>query len=250
MRLIFTIALILTNTIPYPIQAIAQTQKLTQTNNNTSRPALKLPKGSPTMGTVTGRRQGMGSRDNCPAVATQLTALVPSLPKNDVGGLTISERPTFLFYVPYTSNLPNANAQFTLNDSADNKIYTSPVALPSKPSVVAVSLPAHVILQENQTYHWYFKVNCSQQQAANVSIYVEGGIQRIKLNTIILQQLEAAKPQQKAVIYADNGIWFDAINTLVQLSRSNPNDTSIKADWQSLLLSVGLESLSSFPFSF
>jgi Domain of Unknown Function (DUF928) len=254
MRLIFTIALIFSSTIPYPIQAIAQTQKPTQTKKNTAQPALRLPKGSPRMGTVTGRRQGMGSRDNCPAVVTQLTALVPepSLPNNDndVGGLTISERPTFLFYVPYTSNLQNANAQFTLNDSADNEIYTNPVALPSKPGVVAVSLPPNVTLQENQTYHWYFKVSCSQQQAGNVPIYVEGGIQRIKLNPSILQQLEAATPQQKAVIYADNGIWFDSISTLVSLHRSNPNDTSIKAGWQSLLLSVGLESVSNFPFSF
>jgi Domain of Unknown Function (DUF928) len=249
MKLIVTIALIFGSIIPYPMQAIAQTQKPVQTKSNTLRPVLKLPKGSPRMGTVTGRRQGMGSRDNCPAVATELTALVPSSPNHHTGGLTTSEQPTFFFYLPYTNNLPGANAQFTLKDSADNEIYTNPVALPSKPSVIAVPLPPNVALQENQTYHWYFKVSCAQQQKANVPIYVEGGIQRIKLNPSISQQLEAATPQQKAVIYADNGIWFDSIDTLVQLHRSNPNDISVKVDWQSLLLSADLESVSNFPFS-
>jgi hypothetical protein len=249
MKLIVTIALIFGSIIPYPMQAIAQTQKPVQTKSNTLRPVLKLPKGSPRMGTVTGRRQGMGSRNNCPAVSTELTALVPSSQNNDIGGLTISEQPTFFFFLPYTNNLPDTNAQFTLKDSADNEIYTNPVALPSQPGIIAVSLPPNVALQENQTYHWYFKVSCSQQQAANVPIYVEGGIQRIKLNPIISQQLEAATPQQKSVIYADNGIWFDSINTLVQLHHSNPSNNSIKTDWQSLLLSAGLDSMSNFPFS-
>lgn len=249
MKFVVIIALVFGSTFPYPIPAIAQTQKPAQTKLNTVRPVLKLPKGSPRMGTVTGRRQGMGSRDNCPAVATELTALVPSSPNNDTGGLTTSERPTFLFYLPYTNNLPGANAQFTLKDSADNAIYTNPVALPSQPSVIAVNLPANVSLQENQTYHWYFKVSCAQEKKANVPIYVEGGIQRVKLNPSISQQLETATPQQKAVIYADNGIWFDSVNTLVQLHRSNPHDISVKAYWQSLLSSAGLESVSNFPFS-
>lgn len=230
------------------MHVIAQTQKPAQTTPNTSRPRFIPPKVPIKIGAVSGRRTGMGSRANCPAVTTELTALVPS-ESNFVGGLTVSEKPSFWFYVPYTNNLSGANAHFTLLDDAGNKIYNNPIALPGKPSLVSVTLPSNIPLQENKTYGWYLKVHCTQQNSPRVPIYVEGKIQRIKLNPTITQELETATPQQKAMIYAANGIWFDSINTLAQLRLSNFNDKSIESDWKSLLQSVGLESVNNFPFS-
>ncbi|BAZ16734.1 hypothetical protein NIES4071_86120 [Calothrix sp. NIES-4071] len=253
MKWIFLTALILTNTIQYPMQAIAQTQKPTPTKP-TSRPVFIPPKLPPNIGTVSGRRTGMGSRDSCSATATQLTALVPSQSapaskqtstseKEVVGGLTTSSRPKFWFYVPYTSSVPspNSNAQFTLQDNEGNEVYRNQVALPLKPSVINVTLPSNVTLQVDKPYQWFFKIRCTQQ-AASIPIYVEGSIQRVNLHPNIASQLEAATPQQKAVIYAANGIWFDSINILAQLRSSN------EADWQSLLQSVGLSNVSNVPF--
>ncbi|NJL09662.1 MAG: DUF928 domain-containing protein [Calothrix sp. SM1_7_51] len=44
-------------------------------------------------------------------------------------------------------------------------------------------------------------------------------------------------------LYAANGIWFDSITLLAQLRQKNPNDSSLAADWQSLLQSIKLENL-------
>jgi Domain of Unknown Function (DUF928) len=257
MKWIFLTALILSSTIQYPMQAIAQTQKPTPTKPKpTSRPVFIPPKLPPNVGTVSGRRTGMGSRDNCSATSTELTALVPShsapatkqtstSQKEVVGGLTTSSQPTFWFYVPYTSSVasPNSNAQFTLQDNEGNEIYKSQVALPLSPSVINVTLPSNVALQVDKPYQWFFKIRCTQQQAASIPIYVEGSIQRVNLSPNVISQLEAATPQQKAAIYAANGIWYDSINILAQLRSSN------EAEWQSLLQSIGLNHISNIPFS-
>ncbi len=253
---ILTIALILSSTTQYPIQVTAQTSKpvttkqLNSSSRQRTKPVFVLPKTPAGLSTVSGRRTGMGSRDNCPDVATELTALVPLQKQQKdqsssevVGGVTTSERPTFWFYVPYTNDAPNLNAQFILKDSADNETYRKAIAFPSKPNVISVPLPSNVSLEIGKTYRWYLKVRCSQQ-TARVPIYVDGDIKRVNLDFNVAQQLKAAtNSQQKATIYAANGIWFDSITELTQLHLANPNDASIAADWQSLLESVGLSNI-------
>ncbi|NJL09661.1 MAG: DUF928 domain-containing protein [Calothrix sp. SM1_7_51] len=175
----------------------------------TSRLVFTPPKVPTNAGTVSGRRAGLGSRNNCPRVQTQLTALVPikedkissreniSTPVN-VGGLTTSERPTFWFYLPYTNNDANVSAEFVLEDKQGKNIYSNPVQLQSKPSIISVTLPSSApTLEIGQTYRWYFKVRCNQQVGANPPVYVEGYIQRINLNQNLQQQLLAATNPRK-----------------------------------------------------
>jgi hypothetical protein len=272
MKWMLTIALILSSLTYYPAKVTAQTQQPATTKQpvqptkggtspqqRTSRPVFVWSKTPSRLSTISGRRAGMGSRDNCPAVPTALTALVPlqeeqKLSKQTdkpilgiVEGLTTSERPTFWFYVPYTQDL-TTSAEFILQDSAGNDIYRNAIALPPKPGVIGVSLPSNASLQVGKTYRWYLKVRCNQQQTASVPIYVEGDIQRVNLDSRVMQQSEAAvSPQQKVAIYAKEGIWFDSLTMLAQLRQKNPNDASVAWDWQSLLRSVNLDNVATAP---
>ncbi|WP_272819190.1 DUF928 domain-containing protein [Scytonema hofmannii] len=225
----------------------------------TSRPVFVWPKTPKRLSPVSGRRAGMGSRDNCPTVATVLTALVPlreeqgdskQTDKSSAGiveGLTTSERPTFWFYVPYTKDL-KASAEFSLQDSTGNDIYKDAISLPASPSVIGVSLPSNASLQVGKIYRWYLKIRCDRQKTASVPIYVEGDIQRVNLDSRVMQELQAAvDPRQKVAIYAEEGIWFDSLTILAQLYLSNPKDTSLAADWQSLLRSVNLDNVATDP---
>ncbi|MEH2422190.1 MAG: DUF928 domain-containing protein [Nostoc sp.] len=273
MKWLLTIALILSSTTQYVSEVTAQTKQpvttkqpvqpvrtLTSPQRRTSRPVFVLPKTPPRLSPIFGRRAGMGSRDNCPAVATALTALVPLQKEQKidnqvdksvvdiVGGLTISERPTFWFYIPYTQDLTNSIAEFILQDNTGNDIYRNAIALPLKPGVIGISLPETVTsLEVAKTYHWYLKLHC-KQQTGSVLIYVEGDIQRIHLDFRVMQQLEATtNPRQKIIIYAKEGIWFDALTMLAQIRLSNPNDASVEEDWKSLLQSVNLDNIAKAP---
>ncbi|AUB34441.1 LysM repeat [Nostoc flagelliforme CCNUN1] len=273
MKWLLTTALILSSTTQYPAQLIAQTKQPATTKQpvqpvrtpaspqqRSSRPVFVLPKIPARLSPISGRRAGMSSRDNCSAVPTALTALVPLQQEKKVGkltdksvigivqGLTTSERPTFWFYVPYTQDLANSSAKFILQDSAGTNIYEDAIALPPEPSVIGVSIPKNATsLEVGKTYRWYLIVSC-KQQTASVPVYVEGDIQRINLDSRVMQQLEAADdPRQKIVIYAKEGIWFDALTMLAQIRVSNPNDASVKEDWQSLLQSVNLGNISTAP---
>ncbi|MEH2165232.1 MAG: DUF928 domain-containing protein [Nostoc sp.] len=272
MKWILTTALILSSTTQYSAQVTDQT-KQSVTNKQlaqpvqtpaspqqpTSRPVFILPKAPAPLSPVSGRRAGMGSRDNCPAVSTPLTALVPFQEEQKVGkqtnksiigtveGLTTLERPTFWFYIPYTKDLSNSSAEFSLQDSAENDVYRNAIALPSKPSIISISLPSTASLKVNKTYRWYLKVRC-MQDTASIPVYVEGDIKRINLDSRVMQQLEATNaPRQKIIIYAEKGIWFDALNMLAQIHISNYNDASVQQDWQSLLQSINLDNIATVP---
>lgn len=272
MKWILTTALILSSTTQYPVQVTAQTkQPLTNKQptqpdktpaspqQRTSRPVFILPKVPARLSPVSGRRAGMGSRDNCRAVTTPLTALVPFQEEQKIAGqtnksiigvvegLTTSERPTFWFYIPYTKDLSNSSAEFSLQDSAENDVYRNAIALPSKPSIVGISLPSTASLEVDKTYRWYLKVRCNQE-TASIPVYVEGDIKRINLDERVMQQLEAAnEPRQKIIIYAEKGIWFDALNMLAERRISNYKDASVEEDWQSLLQSINLDNIATMP---
>jgi hypothetical protein len=272
-KLILASALALSSTLQYSAQVTAQTKLPTNTKppvqpvknppvppgltNGTSQPVFVPPKPPAGLSTISGRRSGMGSRNDCPGVETPLTALVPfqerlatskqantSTPV-DVWGLTTSERPVFWFYVPYN----NMSAEFVLQDSEETEIYKQQnITLTANSGVIGVSLPSTVTpLQVGKTYRWFLKVRCNQQ-TTSVPVYVEGNIQRVKLNPSLEQQLQETTDQrQKIAIYAAHGIWFDALTMLAQLRFANSHDGSLAADWQSLLQSGGLGNIAAFP---
>lgn len=208
----------------------------------------------PSNGAPSGRQRGAAGRGNCSTnLNVPLTALVPSsknankeqsaIVATDVWGLTVRERPTFLFYVPYTQL--SATSEFVLQDSEDNDIYRTPVTLPKEPGIVRLELPPESApLAVDKMYHWFFKVRCSQNMASPV--FVEGWIQRVTLNPVVANQIAtAASLQQQVELYAKNGIWYDTAAILAQMRLQNSDDTTSKADWDNLLETIDLSNLAS-----
>ncbi len=196
-----------------------------------------------------GRRGEAGSRrpcgDNNQEVKTTqkpLTAIVPistSAKSPVVWGLTTSEHPTFWFYVPYSASA--TYAEFVLEDATENQTkYKIPIK--NTPGVVNFKLPdTSTPLVVDKQYRWYFNIYCKENN--EILGYVEGNVQRKSLSPTLKTQLEKATPRQKVAIYASNGIWHEAITTLAQQRSTS------KADWASLLQSIGLENLASEPIT-
>lgn len=201
-------------------------------------------------------RKGAGTRRNCPVTNLPLTALIPlvSITAQTVQAgtatrqyalsLTTELHPTFWFYVPYAPKNINSG-KFVLLDEKNNSVTTQPIpiTLSNTPGVIRVSVPAtEKPLEIGQYYHWYFLMDCSPDSSEDIA--VEGLVQRIVPKQELTRRLVAATPRQRVALYAQAGIWQDALTTLGELRVRQPKDAALATDWKDLLDSVFLDNIS------
>ncbi len=191
-----------------------------------------------------GDRTGGGSRTPCPRINTPFTTAL--IPMNNLGK-TVAERPTFWFYVPYSAQAAPAG-EFVLQEEDGNEVYRTAFTLPATPGFVSFSTPLAIEpLKVNQLYRWYFKLYC-EEQISSTPVFVEGWVQRVERTPALERQLQAAKSRED-VVYAANGIWYDALNYLAQLRLNNPSNSILADGWTNLLSAkgVGLAQFSPIP---
>jgi len=172
-------------------------------------------------------------------------SLIALMPENNIGR-TVSDYPTFFFYLPQ----PNAElAEFLLVDEKDDVIYQQDLTIKNLSGVIGVSIPANTNvppLEVGKKYTWSFSLVCDPDDRAGDKIE-SGVVRRVELSADILRELEEADPRQKTVIYAREGIWQDAVSNLAAARRANPNDPVFQTDWESLLNSVTLGEIAKEP---
>lgn len=209
------------------------------------------PPPPPEHGAPGGRSRGGSSRGPCQNYQS-LTALVPVTKggtKEFVWGLTVSEHPTFWFDVPerLTTKIP---VEFVLQDTADKYVYKKMLTVAEMPpGIVKLSIPSTVApLEVGKRYNWTFSIYCDPERPS-AAVSIRGSIQRVALDSTLDSQLKAAKsPLERATLYANKGIWHEAITTLgEQLSGSKPKDSAIEAAWAKLLQQVNLGTSASDP---
>ncbi|MEG3971023.1 DUF928 domain-containing protein [Microcoleus sp. T2B6] len=167
------------------------------------------------------------------------------IPENKIGR-TVSEYPLFFFYLPQTEA---QEAEFVLKDENGKPIYQTTLKTNNSSGVIGVSLPANKNvspLQVGKDYRWSVALICDAQDRS-ADMLGEGIVRRVELSADILRQLDRADARQKTFIYAQNGIWQDALSTLAAARRANPNDAELAADWESLLDSVKLGQIAKEP---
>lgn len=190
------------------------------------------------------RITGAGTRgDRCRFTnKPPLTALVPA---NGLG-VTVSAQSTFYVYVPARSpQVSPLQVEFRLKDKNDIDIYQTSFQTTGKPGIVAITLPTQAglpPLEIGQDYKWTFAVGCQDHDRSN-DLIVGGAVRRVELNAKLNDQLKQASPQKQVELYAEAGMWQDALATLMQLRRDNPNDSEVVSAWAKLLSAVGLEDI-------
>ncbi|WP_445176848.1 DUF928 domain-containing protein [Microcoleus sp.] len=181
-----------------------------------------------------------GKCENFPEAS--FTALVP---ENKIAR-TVSDYPTFFFYLPQ----PNVElAEFILQDENGNLIYEQALTIKNLSGVISVSIPANTNvppLEVGKNYTWVFSLVCDPEDRASDKIE-RGVVRRVELSADILRELENADPRRKTFIYAENGIWQDALGNLAAARRANPNARVFQTDWESLLDSVTLLEIAKKP---
>src|SRR4028119_97800 len=135
----------------------------------------------PPIGRVRSVRGGCASSNQL-----SLTALVP---KNKIGR-TVSDYPTFFFYLPPTDA---ELAELILEDESGNLIYQQDLTIKNLSGVIGVSIPANTNMQPlevGKSYTWKFTVVCDPEDRSSDQLET-GIVRRVELTADILGQLDA-----------------------------------------------------------
>jgi hypothetical protein len=188
-----------------------------------------------------------GTRTTCSLDQTlpipSLTVLLPQ----DKLGLTTRQHPQFFVYVPQTEA---TEAEFLLIDPNGDYEYRARYTLPKTGGVVKIELPqSEIALEVGTEYEWMFAIVCDPD--SRDKDIVDGGVVKLtELSSTQNSQLAQAEPLKRTQLYAEYGIWYDAVATLAALTCSNSNHPALNSSWQQLLTSepVKLDLIITQPF--
>ncbi|MBW4553732.1 MAG: DUF928 domain-containing protein [Aphanocapsa sp. GSE-SYN-MK-11-07L] len=187
-----------------------------------------------------GNREGAATRSACLSANT-LTALVPLSNL----GLTTEGFPTFYWYVPQN----NCLAEFRLvevdpTNNNETVIYLSRMDLSGAARVVGLSLPKDgsvLPLKVGKEYFWDIGLVALTSAGDPPSNFVKGWVKRVEPSASLAAALQTAKGIDRYEAYANAGLWYDALNTLVQLRQATPNNSALNQAWSELLNSDAVE---------
>ena len=206
-----------------------------------------VPPPPPSIGEPSGRDRGAGSRGPTCQRYQQVTALVPSITTTQsiAWGRTTEAHPTLWFNAPQglAANLP---IEFVLQDETGQYRYKEDVQTSETPAgVFSLSLPAAAdALQVGKTYQWSVFIYCDPD-AIDLPVAVKGSLERIALPAELQNQLDSTQDiLERASLYAENGIWYDALTTLGKRIRQS-DDSAITSAWADLLNQANLSGLDS-----
>lgn len=174
-----------------------------------------------------------------------MTPLTP----NSKQALTVAPHPTFFVYIPATSA---PQAHFTLRDDNNRGVYQTLLPIKNTGGVVSITLPAEQPpLEIGRTYLWSVALLCQPTQTDTPM--VGGQVRRVEQKlTQISPRYTSPMISQKALLeqaalYGKAGIWYDSINLLAQLRKTQPSDQALATNWVQLLNSVGLKEIATQP---
>ena len=181
----------------------------------------------------------------CPESEKSFQALIPATNL----GWTTAEYPTFLLYVPYP--FPDSEQiEFVLRDeNTKAEIYRTTLTLETGTGLIRFQLPEDAPpLEIGRKYRWRFFGYCNGQDSPDY-LTDTGVVLRVALDAQVGDLLAAASPTERVDLYAENGVWHEALMELAQLRSSNPEDEALLGLWSNLLQhpAVGLDDFVSEP---
>ena len=193
-------------------------------------------------GTPNNRFPGAIRGNSCiSSVREQLIALVP-----EQESFTTVAYPSLFFHVPQHSSQA---IEFVLLDDREREIYITNITPNTQAGIIRLDLakfPNIPALKNNQKYHWYLSLVCQLEDRSQDTL-VGGLIEKIAVDPFLANELKTANTSDRALLYAANGIWYDALTALYQARQERPQDPALIKGWADLLNSVGLKTVTQKP---
>jgi hypothetical protein len=189
---------------------------------------------------------GGASRDRgrCPKDVAGSSTPITLLTPDSKGGSTYAERPTFMAYVAQTTA---KKVFFSVRDGQGRYHYQTMQALPAAHGLMRFVLPESAnALKPGHQYHWSVVLVCGETLRPD-SPRVDGWIER--LDQAAPTQAKQMQPLERAQMYYDQGIWYDAVAAVADARQQQPGDRTTQAAWQELLQAMGLDQVAQIEMS-
>jgi len=166
-------------------------------------------------------------------------------------GYTTQEKPTIYWFVSEQVNSPMEVA-ITSNASlqeAATPTFEITLQPPIAKGVHALRLADHgITLKPGVEYQWFVAVVRNPAQRSNDTI-TGGTIKRVADSDAVERQLKQTAPAQWPAIYAEAGIWYDAIDQLSRGIAADRGNRQLLEQRAALLEQVGLREAAAFDRS-
>lgn len=185
-----------------------------------------------------GGRVGGGAR----GVNDEATTIYPMAP--DHVGLTIREQPNIYWFIPKSTSYP---IELTIIESnAIEPLIERRIEALKKIGMQCIQLKEYGIrLQKGIVYKWFVAIVPDSDKRSK-DILAGGMIECIDEPGGLRQKLNETKKDGAPYVYAEAGLWYDALDAISKLIDASPNNTSIREQRASLLVQVGLEEVAEF----
>lgn len=185
-----------------------------------------------------GGRIGGGTRGDAEG-SLVLNVLAP-----DHTGLTTSTQPILYWYL---SRETSKQIEFTLNIEHEGKTVAQE-AINAGPSagIKPISLKdIGVELAPGKEYTWFIAMSVDPAQPSR-DIFSGGVIRLVEPSETLREKLTAARKEQLPAIYADEGIWYDALAAISAMIDEDPRNVDLQEQRAQLLDQVGLHHAAGF----
>lgn len=155
-------------------------------------------------------------------------------------GLTASSQPVLRWYI---SDPWSGKISFTLNEIGStnpNPVMETELEGPAKEGIYQVRLADYRIsLKPGVDYEYYLTiVRPDKERSADIS--VNGAIRYAEPSGELSARLKSTEKGRLPYVYAENGYWYDAVESISQLIDSKPNDTALRMQRGALLAQANL----------
>jgi hypothetical protein len=191
-----------------------------------------VPVYKPPLRGAPGGRVGGGTRGSGREVFV-LTVLAP-----DHSALTVSEQPSLFWYISSSTSLP---IEVTVMDLRTTQpVLETQLAAPVAPGVQRIRLADHgVRLEPGVPYRWFVTVVPNSNRRSR-DILAGGAIERVEPPEGLPAKLAQARKEEIAPLYAQAGVWYDALSAISDQIDSTPNDAGLRKQRATFLAQVGL----------
>ncbi len=199
---------------------------------------VSMPVYKPPLRGAPGGLVGGGTRGTGKEVFT-LYVLVP-----DHVGLTIQEQPALYWYLSKKIRYP---VELTIiQDQAIFPLLEIRINPPDQPGVRRIRLADYgVRLSPGVQYQWFVSI-IQDTDHRSKDIIAGGLIERIEPPEALRDKLSKADKAEATHIYAEAGLWYDALQAISDLIDISPNNSALRKQRASLLKQVGLTEIAEY----